>query len=498
MEQIPAKTAAAEEMSKDLKKRGFRFVGPTICYAFMQAAGMVTQLTSDGPYGGRASSTQTAPQGNEPQGNDGYRSPPPIARGGVGDLGWLDFTNPRRCQWSRQAADVISGSMRFDERGERPIGQRVRVPGVSQPVMGRVSRPDRDGITWKSVDFRGQWNGLTVLGLTDGFFERSHGVDATGIRFAEPVETVARKLSAQGFVVNADGSERRQIDKRGQYGDFDGVRDAFLQFVENVPFYGFAVMCLDHPEVQAMVGRIEDRQVITYGQNRQADVRFFDLRTQGAASVFSVELRDRVAGTAETVEDLSLPMPGLHNVSNATAAIAVAWKLGISPEQIRKGLAAFRGVKRRFTHTGSADGIEVFDDYAHHPVEIRAVLSAARAVAPGKVVAVVQPHRYTRLESLFDEFSACFNDADHVVCAPVYAAGEAPREGIDHHALANGIRASGHRSVHAIGSEDELAGTVARIAEPGDYVVCLGAGSISQWAQLLPEALTAARGGAGA
>ncbi|WP_306030470.1 UDP-N-acetylmuramate--L-alanine ligase [Stappia sp. MMSF_3263] len=282
------------------------------------------------------------------------------------------------------------------------------------------------------------------------------------------------------------------------YGDFDGVRDAFLQFVENVPFYGFAVMCLDHPEVQAMVGRIEDRQVITYGQNRQADVRFFDLRTQGAASVFSVELRDRVAGTAETVEDLSLPMPGLHNVSNATAAIAVAWKLGISPEQIRKGLAAFRGVKRRFTHTGSADGIEVFDDYAHHPVEIRAVLSAARAVAPGKVVAVVQPHRYTRLESLFDEFSACFNDADHVICAPVYAAGEAPREGIDHHALANGIRASGHRSVHAIASEDELAGTVARIAEPGDYVVCLGAGSISQWAQLLPEALTAARGGAGA
>lgn len=282
------------------------------------------------------------------------------------------------------------------------------------------------------------------------------------------------------------------------YGDFDGVRDAFLQFVENVPFYGFAVMCLDHPEVQAMVGRIEDRQVITYGQNRQADVRFFDLRTQGAASVFSVELRDRIAGTAETVEDLSLPMPGLHNVSNATAAIAVAWKLGISPEQIRKGLAAFRGVKRRFTHTGSAEGIEIFDDYAHHPVEIRAVLSAARAVAPGKVVAVVQPHRYTRLESLFDEFSACFNDADHVICAPVYAAGEAPREGIDHHALANGIRASGHRSVHAIGGEDELAGTVARIAEPGDYVVCLGAGSISQWAQTLPEALATARSGGGA
>ncbi len=279
------------------------------------------------------------------------------------------------------------------------------------------------------------------------------------------------------------------------YGDFDGVRDAFLQFVENVPFYGFAVMCLDHPEVQAMVGRIEDRQVITYGENRQADVRFFNLRTQGAASVFSVELRDRVVGTGEIIEDLSLPMPGLHNVSNATAAVAVAWKLGIAPEQIRKGLAAFRGVKRRFTHTGSVDGIEVFDDYAHHPVEIRAVLSAARAVASGKVVAVVQPHRYTRLESLFDEFSSCFNDADHVICAPVYAAGEAPREGVDHMALASGIRASGHRSVHAISGEDELAATVARIAEQGDYVVCLGAGSISQWAQALPEGLRQARGG---
>ena len=183
-----------------------------------QAAGMVTQLTSDGPYSGRASPAQAAPQGD-----DGYRSPPPIARGGAGDLTWLDFTNPRRCQWSRQAADVISGSMRFDESGDRPIAQRVRVPGVSQPVLGRIDRFDENGITWKSVDFRGQWNGLTVLGLTDGFFERSHGVDATGIRFAEPVETVARRLSAQGFVVNADGSARRQIDKRGQYGDFDGV-----------------------------------------------------------------------------------------------------------------------------------------------------------------------------------------------------------------------------------------------------------------------------------
>ncbi|WP_349357683.1 UDP-N-acetylmuramate--L-alanine ligase [Stappia sp.] len=276
------------------------------------------------------------------------------------------------------------------------------------------------------------------------------------------------------------------------YGDFDGVRAAFLHFVTNVPFYGFAVMCLDHPEVQAMVGRIEDRQVITYGQNRQADVRFYDLTTDGPTSIFSVELRDRPTGASETIENLKLPMPGLHNVSNAVAAIAVAWKLGLDAAAIRKGLAGFGGVKRRFTHTGTAGGIDVFDDYAHHPVEIRAVLAAARAVAQGEVIAVVQPHRFTRLESLFDEFSTCFNDADHVICAPVYAAGEAPREGIDHVALANGIRASGHRQVHVIDGEAALAGAVASIGKPGDYVMCLGAGSISQWAQALPEGLAKA------
>jgi UDP-N-acetylmuramate--alanine ligase len=328
--------------------------------------------------------------------------------------------------------------------------------------------------------------------------------------------TNARMGKGDWMVVEADESRRhlRQAAGRRRGGHQHRSRASrslrrfrrgpfapFRQFVENVPFYGFAVMCLDHPEVQAMVGRIEDRQVITYGQNRQADVRFFDLATHGVNSIFSVEMRDRLSGTSEVIESLTLPMPGLHNVSNAVAAVAVAWKLGIEPARIRQGLASFGGVKRRFTHTGNAGGIDVFDDYAHHPVEIRAVLSAARAVASGEVIAVVQPHRYTRLESLLDEFSSCFNDADHVICAPVYAAGEQPREGIDHIALANGIRASGHRNVHAIDGEDELAGCIAGIASPGDYVVCLGAGSISQWAQVLPEALAralddAATGGA--
>ncbi|MBA5777806.1 UDP-N-acetylmuramate--L-alanine ligase [Stappia sp. F7233] len=279
------------------------------------------------------------------------------------------------------------------------------------------------------------------------------------------------------------------------YGDFDSVRAAFRHFVENVPFYGFAVMCLDHPEVQALVGRIADRQIVTYGENRQADVRYFDLKTEGANSIFSVEMRDRVSGEVETIEGLMLPMPGRHNVSNATAATAVAWKLGLTPAQIRKGMAAFGGVKRRFTHTGQTGGIDVFDDYGHHPVEIRAVLAAARSAASGKIIAVVQPHRYTRLQSLFDEFCTCFNDADHVIVAPVYAAGEAPIEGIDSEALAAGLRARGHRSVIAISGQEDLAPAVAGLGHPGDYVVCLGAGSISGWAYALPGELATQLGG---
>ncbi|WP_319775573.1 UDP-N-acetylmuramate--L-alanine ligase [Breoghania sp.] len=273
------------------------------------------------------------------------------------------------------------------------------------------------------------------------------------------------------------------------YGNFDAVRAAFMQFVENVPFYGFAVMCLDHPEVQALVGRIEDRRIITYGANPQADVRFANVRPQGSKTMFDVFIQDRISGRVAELKDLVLPMPGLHNVSNSVAAIAVADHLGISGEAIARGLAGFGGVKRRFTPTGSWNGIEVFDDYGHHPVEIRAVLAAARAGAHGKVVAVVQPHRYTRLQSLFDDFCACFNDADTVIVAPVYPAGEAPIEGVDRDALAAGIRARGHRNVHALEGPEALAELVAKVAEEGDFVVCLGAGSISQWAYALPRQL---------
>ncbi|MBN8976793.1 MAG: UDP-N-acetylmuramate--L-alanine ligase [Rhizobiales bacterium] len=272
---------------------------------------------------------------------------------------------------------------------------------------------------------------------------------------------------------------------------FDAVQDAFRNFVESVPFYGFAVMCIDHPVVQTLVGKIEDRRIITYGTNPQADARLVDLKAANGGSTFKVAFRDRKAGTAHELTDLVLPMPGRHNALNATAAIAVAHQLGLSDDVIRKALAGFGGVKRRFTRTGEWNGVTIIDDYGHHPVEIAAVLKAARDSTKNKVIAVVQPHRYTRLQSLFEEFCTCFNDADTVIVADVYPAGEAPIPGIDRDNFVLGLRAHGHREVIALENAAALAGVVRGVAKPGDYVVCLGAGNITQWAYALPAELKA-------
>ncbi|HKS62619.1 MAG TPA: UDP-N-acetylmuramate--L-alanine ligase [Xanthobacteraceae bacterium] len=272
---------------------------------------------------------------------------------------------------------------------------------------------------------------------------------------------------------------------------FEAIETAFENFVTNVPFYGFAVMCTDHPVVQTLVGRIEDRRLITYGENPQADARLIGLKPDGAGSQFSVSFRDRAGGPAHEIAGLSLPMPGRHNALNATSAIAVARELGISDDQIRKGLAGFGGVKRRFTRTGDWNGVTIFDDYGHHPVEIAAVLRAARESTKGKVIAVMQPHRYTRLSALFDQFCTCFNDADAVIIAHVYPAGEAPIAGADRDSLVAGLRARGHRNVMALDESQALAGLIKGIAHAGDYVVCLGAGNITQWAYALPAELKA-------
>jgi UDP-N-acetylmuramate--alanine ligase len=272
---------------------------------------------------------------------------------------------------------------------------------------------------------------------------------------------------------------------------FEAVQQAFRSFVENVPFYGFAVMCTDHVVVQQLVGRIEDRRIITYGENPQADVRLVDLDHANGCSRFAVVFRDRAGETAHEITGLSLPMPGRHNALNATAAIAVAHELGIKDDIIRKALVGFGGVRRRFTRTGEWNGVPIIDDYGHHPVEIAAVLRAARESTKGQVIAVMQPHRYTRLASLFEEFSTCFNDADTVIVAHVYPAGEAPIPGADRDALVQGLRARGHRQVIPLEAPQELAGLVRRLARSGDIVVFLGAGNITQWAYALPSELAA-------
>jgi UDP-N-acetylmuramate--alanine ligase len=272
---------------------------------------------------------------------------------------------------------------------------------------------------------------------------------------------------------------------------FAAVQDAFVDFVGNVPFYGFAVMCTDHPIVQRLVGRITDRRIVTYGENAQADVRLVDLTNSGGTQRFSVVFRDRDGKEVHRVRDLALPMPGRHNALNVTAAVAVAHELGIADDTIRGALGKFGGVKRRFTRVGEWNGAVIIDDYGHHPVEIAAVLRAARESTKGQVIAVVQPHRYTRLKSLFEPFSTCFNDADAVIVAHVYPAGEAPIEGADRDSLVEAMRARGHRQVIPLDGAEQLAGIVKGLAKPGDFVVLLGAGNITQWAAALPGELKA-------
>ena len=278
------------------------------------------------------------------------------------------------------------------------------------------------------------------------------------------------------------------------YGDFEGVRKAFCDFVENIPFYGFAAVCLDHPEVQKLVASVDNRRLVTYGLNPQAMVRADNCRLEPDGAYFDVLIqRQGLAALEEPdrIEGVHLPMAGWHNVSNALAAIAVARELDVSDDAIRQGLAGFDGVRRRFTTTGIVDGVRIVDDYGHHPVEISAVLRAARQVSKGKVIAVVQPHRSTRLRDLMEEFSTCFADADAVIVADVYPAGETPIEGIDRDALVEGVRRFGHRSVQALDGVEALPGLIAAEAKDGDLVVCLGAGDITQWAYALPGQLEA-------
>jgi len=320
----------------------------------------------------------------------------------------------------------------------------------------------------------------------------------------------ARLGNSEWMVVEADESDGSFLRLDGtiavvtnidpehldHYGSFDAVKDAFVEFVENVPFYGAAILCLDHPEVQAILPRVQDRRIVTYGFSAQADIRGENVRPVPGGNLFDVVIRDRDSNV-EKLTDILLPMPGRHNVSNSLSAIGVALQLGVSPEAIRTGFDKFGGVKRRFTKVGEVavqgGTASVIDDYGHHPVEIRAVLAAAREGAKGRVVAVVQPHRFTRLRDLMDEFQQAFNDADVVYVTPVYTAGEQPIEGVDAEALVEGLRRRGHRAAQTIAGADALTQALAADLKADDMIVCLGAGDITKWAAGLADGIAALR-----
>ena len=395
---------------------------------------------------------------------------------------------------------VISSAVKFDNP-ELVVARAKYVPIVRRAEMlAELMR-------FKSCIAVGGTHGKTTTTSIVASLLDSGGLDPTVINggIINAYGTNARLGKGEWMVVESDESDGTFVklpadvvivtnidpEHLDHYGTFEKAKEAFLSFVENIPFYGFAVMCIDHPVVQELMSQVRDRRVISYGYSPQADYRLMDVSYAEGATRFSVRVTNRVTGVSHDLPNLALCMPGDHNALNATSAIVVARELGMGDEDVRKGLAAFAGVKRRFTRTGEYNGVTVFDDYGHHPVEISAVLSAARRVTKGKVFAVMQPHRYSRLCSLFQDFCKCFNDADSVVLAPVYAAGEVPIEGASHAHLAEAVHLSGHRSVLTIDDPKQLAPMLKKLINPGDIIVCLGAGTITQWAYALPQELAA-------
>lgn len=394
-------------------------------------------------------------------------------------------------------AVVVSSAIKQDNP-ELIEAKSKRIPIVQRAEMlAELMR-----LKW-AVAIAGTHGKTTTTSLVGAMLEAGD-IDPTVINggIVNAYGTNARLGSGDWIVVEADESDGSfkmlpatvaivtNIDPEHMehYGSFDNVRQAYLDYIERIPFYGFAVLCLDHPVVQGLIPEITNRIIVTYGFNKQADIRAVNVRSNVMGSTFDVEISEGDI----VIKDVFLPMMGIHNVQNALAAIAVGYKLKMTIPQIKNALSGFEGVKRRFTKTGIAGGITVIDDYGHHPVEIAAVLKAGRQAVgegKGKLIAVVQPHRYTRLHDLFEEFCTCFDEADVVLIADVYAAGEQPIEGASKDHLADAVRAHGHRAVDVIASPETFAEQIFNIAEAGDMVICLGAGSITYWAHDLPAQL---------
>ncbi|MDJ0686380.1 MAG: UDP-N-acetylmuramate--L-alanine ligase [Alphaproteobacteria bacterium] len=450
-----------------------------------------------------------------------------VGIGGIGMSGIADVM--RTLGYSVSGSDMAENAnvRRLRENGvEIAIGHRAEnVDGAAVLVVSSAIRPDNPELVaarerfipvvrraemlaelmrlkW-SVAVGGTHGKTTTTSLVAAVLDGG-GLDPTVINggVINAYGANARIGAGDWMVVEADESDGSftklpatiaivtniDAEHMDHYGSLQALRQAFQTFVQNIPFYGFAVLCVDHPEVQSMIGQIEDRRVITYGFNPQAEVRAAHIRPAPHGYVFDVIVAPR-GEEEQTIQDIAVPMFGHHNIQNSLAAIAVGIEMGVPADSMREALRRFAGVKRRFTRTGEANGVTVIDDYAHHPVEINAVLKAARDATSGRVIAVVQPHRYTRLRDLFEEFCSCFNDADTVVVAPVFEAGEAPIEGVDRDALIQGLRTRGHRSVAAIDGPEDLPDVIADAAASGDLVICLGAGSITQWANALPAQL---------
>jgi UDP-N-acetylmuramate--alanine ligase len=408
------------------------------------------------------------------------------------------------------AAVVVCSSAIRDGNPEVDAAAERRLPRVKRAEMlAELMRMQ------KTVAVAGTHGKTTTTSMIAALLD-SGGLDPTVINggIINRYGSNARLGKSDWWVIEADESDGSFLRLDGtiavvtnvdpehleHYGSFEKVKDSFVEFIENVPFYGLAVLCVDHPEVQNLIGRIRDRRIVTYGFSALADVRADNVAAVPGGSRFDVQVLNR-DGERRTIEGVQVPIPGRHNIQNALAAIAAAIELGISDEQIVSGFERFEGVKRRFTKVGEVDGAAVIDDYAHHPTEIRSTLAAAReGAAPastgeggGRVIAVMQPHRYTRLQSLMEEFQNAFNDADVVFVTPVYAAGEEPIEGVDANALVEGLRAHGHRMVRAVTDLDDLCLALRDLAAEGDMIICMGAGDITKWAGALADGICEAR-----
>ena len=408
----------------------------------------------------------------------------------------IDVKVGHRAENLGEAGVVVISSAVKKDNPEVVAARAALLPVVRRAEMlGELMR-----LKW-SVAVGGTHGKTTTTSMIASMFDAA-GLDPTVINggIINAYGTNARLGAGDWMVVEGDESDGSftklpatvsivtNIDPEhmDHYQDFEAVKRAYATFIENIPFYGFAVVCVDHPEVQALIARIEDRKIITYGFSPQADVRAINVEPDSNGTRYDVSFTDRKTGVVKIVTGIHLPVIGQHNVLNSLAALAVAGQLGFSEQVMRVALAKFEGVKRRFTRTGVVNGVTIVDDYGHHPVEIAATLKAAvqakgglKHEGGGKIIAIMQPHRYSRLSSLFREFCTCFNDAECVIVADVYAAGEQPIEGATRAALVEGLRAHGHREVYALEEPKALATLVAELATPGDYVVCLGAGTIT-------------------